>query len=58
MKILYFSKGINGISKIKDGYNPATWMLDVTAAGQEKGLGVNFANEYKKSELYWYRLIL
>ncbi|PSS01153.1 Pleiotropic drug resistance protein [Actinidia chinensis var. chinensis] len=50
--LIEYFEGINGISKIKDGYNPATWMLEVTTAGQEKALGVNFSEEYKKSELY------
>ncbi|KAK6119519.1 hypothetical protein DH2020_046741 [Rehmannia glutinosa] len=44
--------GIDGISKIKDGYNPATWMLEVTSSGQEEVLGVDFAELYKNSELY------
>ncbi|GFZ08403.1 pleiotropic drug resistance 12 [Actinidia rufa] len=56
--LIEYFEGINGISKIKDGYNPATWMLEVTSAGQQTALGVNFAEEYKKSELYRYRLIL
>uniref|UniRef100_F6H3T4 ABC transporter G family member 40 n=1 Tax=Vitis vinifera TaxID=29760 RepID=F6H3T4_VITVI len=49
--IKYF-EGINGISKIKDGYNPSTWMLELTSAAQEAALGVNFTEEYKNSELY------
>ncbi|KAL7166187.1 hypothetical protein ACSBR2_036964 [Camellia fascicularis] len=49
--IKYF-EGINGNSKIKDGYNPATWMLEVTSAAQEAALGVNFAEMYKNSDLY------
>ncbi|GFP96043.1 pleiotropic drug resistance protein 1 [Phtheirospermum japonicum] len=49
--IKYF-EGIDGISKIKDGYNPATWMLEVTSASQEEAFGVNFAELYKSSELY------
>ncbi|KAK9027297.1 hypothetical protein V6N11_067135 [Hibiscus sabdariffa] len=47
-----FDEEINGIPKIKDGYNPATWMLEVTSAAQEEALGVNFVDIYKKSELY------
>lgn len=47
-----FLKGINGVSKIKDGYNPATWMLEVTTTGQEIALGVNFAEVYKNSNLF------
>ena len=45
-------KGIPGVSKIRDGYNPATWMLEVTAPSQEIALGVDFAAIYKSSELY------
>lgn len=43
---------IEGVSKIKDGYNPATWMLEVTTEAQELTLGVDFAELYRNSELY------
>ncbi|KAK4380974.1 Pleiotropic drug resistance protein 1 [Sesamum angolense] len=49
--IKYF-EGIEGVPKIKDGYNPATWMLEVTTSSQELVLGVDFADQYKGSELY------
>ncbi|XP_068652531.1 pleiotropic drug resistance protein 1-like isoform X2 [Aristolochia californica] len=49
--ISYF-EGINGVPKIKDGYNPATWMLEVTTAAQEEALGVNFTESYRNSALY------
>ncbi|GLT67729.1 hypothetical protein SLA2020_400150 [Shorea laevis] len=49
--IQYFEK-IPGVSKIKDGYNPATWMLEVTTIAQELALGIDFAEVYKNSELY------
>ncbi|XP_066306469.1 ABC transporter G family member 36-like [Miscanthus floridulus] len=49
--IKYF-EGIQGVSKIKDGYNPATWMLEVTANSQEQILDVDFSDIFKKSELY------
>ncbi|XP_042504440.1 pleiotropic drug resistance protein 1-like [Macadamia integrifolia] len=49
--IKYF-EGIKGVNKITDGYNPATWMLEVTASSQEAALGVNFAEIYKNSKLY------
>ncbi|CBI34304.3 unnamed protein product, partial [Vitis vinifera] len=49
--IKYF-EGIDGVSKIKDGYNPATWMLEVTSAAQKAALGINFTDAYKNSELY------
>ncbi|KAG6492651.1 ABC transporter G family member 44-like [Zingiber officinale] len=47
--IKYF-EGVEGVSKIKDGYNPATWMLEVTSTAQEAILGVDFCDIYKKSE--------
>ncbi|KAM0897411.1 hypothetical protein ACQ4PT_022583 [Festuca glaucescens] len=50
-ELIKYYEGIQGVSKIKDGYNPATWMLEVTTVGQEQMLGVNFSNIYKNSEL-------
>ncbi|KAI6694833.1 hypothetical protein NL676_022543 [Syzygium grande] len=49
--IKYF-EGIQGVSKIKDGYNPATWMLEVTSPAQELALGIDFSDLYKNSDLY------
>ncbi|GAA0140844.1 ATP-binding cassette [Lithospermum erythrorhizon] len=51
-QLIKYFEGINGVPKIKEGYNPATWMLDVTSAAQEVALGVDFAELYKSSELY------
>ncbi|KAK1434083.1 hypothetical protein QVD17_11001 [Tagetes erecta] len=49
--IAYF-EAVNGVSKIKDGYNPATWMLEVSTSAQELALGVDFTEIYRNSELY------
>ncbi|KAJ8755325.1 hypothetical protein K2173_019123 [Erythroxylum novogranatense] len=49
--IKYF-EDIQGISKIKDGYNPATWMLEVTTTAQEMAMGVDFTDIYRNSDLY------
>ncbi|KAH9714763.1 ABC transporter G family member 40 [Citrus sinensis] len=49
--VSYF-EAIPGVEKIKDGYNPATWMLEVSAPSQEVALGVDFSDIYKRSELY------
>ncbi|KAJ9178959.1 hypothetical protein P3X46_010800 [Hevea brasiliensis] len=49
--IKYF-EGIKGVSKITDGYNPATWMLEVTSSAQELTLGVDFSDIYRNSDLY------
>ncbi|KAK8956349.1 Pleiotropic drug resistance protein TUR2 [Platanthera guangdongensis] len=51
-ELIRYFEGISGVSKIKDGYNPATWMLEVTNLSQEEILGVNFAEIYKNSDLY------
>lgn len=38
--------------KITDGYNPATWVLDVTNGASERRLGVDYADAYESSDLY------
>ncbi|KAG4400326.1 hypothetical protein GLYMA_07G033500v4 [Glycine max] len=48
--IKYF-ESIEGVGKIKDGYNPATWMLEVTTPAQELNLGVDFHEIYRNSGL-------
>ncbi|KAH6758772.1 pleiotropic drug resistance 12 [Perilla frutescens var. frutescens] len=50
--LVHYFEGIQGIEKIRDGYNPATWMLEVTSSAQEQILGIDFAQIYKNSELY------
>ncbi|CAK8561051.1 unnamed protein product [Lathyrus sativus] len=49
--ISYF-EGNQGVNKIKDGYNPETWMLEITSSSKEAELGIDFADLYKNSELY------
>ncbi|KAK1393969.1 hypothetical protein POM88_013025 [Heracleum sosnowskyi] len=49
--IKYFEE-LEGISKISEGYNPATWALDVTSSKQEMILGINFTEVYRNSDLY------
>nr|KYP53996.1 Pleiotropic drug resistance protein 1 [Cajanus cajan] len=51
-QLIKYFESIEGVSKIKDGYNPATWMLEVTSSAQELTLGVDFREIYKTSELY------
>uniref|UniRef100_A0A453NPU4 ABC transporter domain-containing protein n=1 Tax=Aegilops tauschii subsp. strangulata TaxID=200361 RepID=A0A453NPU4_AEGTS len=50
--LIDYFEGIQGVKKIKDGYNPATWMLEVTTLAQEDALGLNFAEVYMNSDLY------
>ncbi|KAK7294130.1 hypothetical protein RJT34_17013 [Clitoria ternatea] len=51
-QLIKYFESIEGVNKIKDGYNPATWMLEVTTPSQELTLGVDFHEIYKNSELY------
>ncbi|XP_050890651.1 pleiotropic drug resistance protein 1 [Lathyrus oleraceus] len=51
-QLIKYFESIEGVSKIKDGYNPATWMLEVTSSAQELTLGVDFNDTYKNSELF------
>ncbi|KAL3688205.1 hypothetical protein R1sor_014514 [Riccia sorocarpa] len=51
-KLVEFFEAIPGVPKIADGYNPATWMLDVTSMAVEQRLGIDFAEYYSKSSLY------
>ncbi|CAJ1973751.1 unnamed protein product [Sphenostylis stenocarpa] len=51
-QLISYFEGINGVPKIKNGYNPATWMLEVTSEAQEAALEVNFTEIYKNSDLY------
>ncbi|GKA02057.1 pleiotropic drug resistance protein 1-like protein [Tanacetum coccineum] len=51
-ELIKYFEGIDGVSKIKDGYNPATWMLEVSTSSQELALGVDFTQIYDNSDLY------
>ncbi len=44
-------QGVDGVPRIEEGLNPATWMLEVTTPGMEDKLGVSFAEYYTNSEL-------
>ncbi|EEE50719.1 hypothetical protein OsJ_31016 [Oryza sativa Japonica Group] len=46
--INYF-QGIPRVVPITEGYNPATWMLEVTTQASEERLGIDFATVYKNS---------
>lgn len=50
--LVEYFEGIDGVPKLADGLNPATWMLQISTAGMEANLGKDFADEYKASKLY------
>lgn len=45
-------QSLEGITPIPSGYNPATWMLEVTTPAVEQKLGVDFAEVYENSEQF------
>ncbi|PWA74787.1 pleiotropic drug resistance protein 3 [Artemisia annua] len=51
-RVIEYFESISGVPKIKDNYNPATWMLEVTSASVESELGVDFGQIYSNSTLY------
>ncbi|GAB2293475.1 ABC transporter G member 42 [Dionaea muscipula] len=51
-EIIEYFEAIPGVPKIKDGYNPAAWMLEVSSDAAEVRLGADFAEYYKSSLLY------
>ncbi|KAG6555126.1 hypothetical protein Mapa_003161 [Marchantia paleacea] len=48
-----FDEAVDGVPPINDGYNPATWMLEITSPANELRIGKDFAKIYTESE--WYR---
>ncbi|KAG5404800.1 hypothetical protein IGI04_010919 [Brassica rapa subsp. trilocularis] len=47
----YF-QGVDGVPAISSGYNPATWMLEVTTPALEEKINMDFADLYKKSQQF------
>ncbi|KAK4716225.1 hypothetical protein R3W88_014563 [Solanum pinnatisectum] len=57
-KLIEYFEAIEGVPKIRPGYNPATWMLEVTSSIEENRLGVDFAEIYQRSNLFQYNQVL
>ncbi|KAL2516260.1 ABC transporter G family member 29 [Forsythia ovata] len=51
-EVVNYFEAIPGITRIRENYNPAAWMLEVSSAAMEKRLGVDFAEVYRTSSLY------
>uniref|UniRef100_A0ACD6AA23 Uncharacterized protein n=1 Tax=Avena sativa TaxID=4498 RepID=A0ACD6AA23_AVESA len=49
--IKYF-QAIPGVPRIKEGQNPAAWMLDISSHTTEHEIGVDYAQIYRSSSLY------
>ena len=41
-----------GVPALRQGVNPATWMLEVSTPAAEQRMGLDFADAYRKSELF------
>ncbi|KAL0303556.1 UNVERIFIED_CONTAM: Pleiotropic drug resistance protein 2 [Sesamum radiatum] len=50
--LIEYFQSVPGVPEIKEGYNPATWMLDVSTPAMEAQLNVDFAEIYANSDLY------
>ncbi|KAM4118795.1 hypothetical protein ACJW30_03G009000 [Castanea mollissima] len=50
--VIEYFESIPGVPKIRNNYNPATWMLEVTSISAEAKLGADFAQKYRDSALY------
>ncbi|WCJ41763.1 ABC transporter G family member 34 [Euphorbia peplus] len=51
-KLVEYFEAVPGVPKIKEGHNPATWMLEVSSTSVEAQLGIDFADIYVNSDLY------
>lgn len=51
----FSGQGVPGVPKIKENYNPATWMLEVTSPSAEAKRELDFASLYKESKLCRYK---
>ncbi|KAK2645799.1 hypothetical protein Ddye_020994 [Dipteronia dyeriana] len=51
-ELIKYFEAVEGVPNIKSGYNPAAWMLEVTAPVEENRLGVDFAEIYRQSNLF------
>eukprot|EP00891_Asterochloris_glomerata_P005171 jgi/Astpho2/5171/Aster-04755 len=49
--LVEYFQSVQGVPRIRNDLNPATWMLEVTTPGMESQLGVNFAEFYNQSPL-------
>ncbi|XP_037468082.1 ABC transporter G family member 41-like [Triticum dicoccoides] len=50
-EVIQYFQAIHGIPRIKDNYNPSTWMLEVTSTSMEAQVGVDFVQMYRASSM-------
>ncbi|CAI9094421.1 OLC1v1030160C1 [Oldenlandia corymbosa var. corymbosa] len=50
-KLIQYFESIHGVPKIRQGENPAAWILEVTSPAEEIHLSLDFAEIYHRSDL-------
>ncbi|KAI7985037.1 Pleiotropic drug resistance protein 3 [Camellia lanceoleosa] len=50
--VIEYFEATSGVQKIRNNYNPATWMLEITSRSAEAQLCIDFAQVYKNCVLY------
>ncbi|KAI7749091.1 hypothetical protein M8C21_015582 [Ambrosia artemisiifolia] len=50
-QIIEYFEAVDGVPKITEKYNPATWMLEVSSAAAEMRLGIDFAEHFSASSM-------
>jgi len=51
-ELIEYFEAIPGVPRIMEGYNPATWILEISSAAMETQLGVDFGELYRNSSLH------
>ncbi|KAE8817327.1 ABC transporter G family member 42 [Hordeum vulgare] len=57
-EMVEYFEAIPRVPNIKDKYNPATWMLEVSSVAAEVRLNMDFADYYRNSDLYKHNKLL
>ncbi|KAG0456479.1 hypothetical protein HPP92_024267 [Vanilla planifolia] len=50
--LIEYFESIPGVPKIPEGYNPATWVLEITSPSFKPWLKLDFAEVYERSSIY------
>lgn len=50
--LMDYFQGIKGVQRMHEHQNPSTWMLQISRAPEERRLGIDFGEAYRKSDLY------
>ncbi len=48
--LIQYFQGIQGVPRLIEGINPATWMLEVSTVSSEERMGLDFADSFADSE--------